>query len=74
MTSSLSCYVYHNIESAQVCQTMDVERFSGMVLSEKVSCVLSDKKAKVIFPNDNILKEHIMPQALTAKWEIDLTI
>lgn len=95
------CYVYHNIESVQVCQTMDVilsyvvrrllcemptnalnkvfatmakdvERFSGMALSEKVSCVLCDKKGKVIFPNDNILKEHIMPQTLTAKWKIDL--
>lgn len=83
------CYVYHNIESVQVCQTMDVilsyvvrrllcemptnalnkvfatmakdvERFSGMELSEKVTCVLSGKKGKVIFPNDNILKEHMM--------------
>lgn len=38
----------------------DVERFSGMALSEKVICVLSGKKGKVIFPNDNILKEHMM--------------
>ncbi len=82
-------YVYHNIESAQVCQTMDVilsyvmrrllcemptnalnkvfatmakdvERFSELPLSEKVVCVLSGKKGKVIFPNDNILKEHMM--------------
>lgn len=83
------CYVYHNIESVQVCQTMDVilsyvvrrllcemptnalnkvfatmakdvEHFSGMALSEKVSRVLSRKKGKVIFPNDNILKEHMI--------------
>lgn len=53
---------------------MDVERFSGVVLSEKVNCVLSDKKGKVIFSNDIILKEHIMSQTLTAKWKIDLTI
>lgn len=83
------CYVYHNIDSLQVCQTMDVilsyvvrrllcemptnalnkvfatmakdvEGFSGMALSEKVIRVLSGKKGKVIFPNDNILKEHMM--------------
>jgi len=87
----------------------DVEHFPGMMLHEKVICVLSRKKGKVIFPNDNVLKEHmmvrnvykfphikfileqierkksketvefdsltiehIMPQALTAKWKIDL--
>lgn len=83
------CYVYQNIEKAEVCQTMDVilsyvmrrllcemptnalnkvfatmakdvERFTEMTLQEKVICVLSAKKGKVIFPNDNILKEHMM--------------
>lgn len=38
----------------------DVERYSEMSLSEKVVCVLSVKKGKAIFPNDNILKEHMM--------------
>ena len=38
----------------------DVERYPGMSLSEKVVCVLSVKKGKVIFPNDNILREHMM--------------
>ena len=83
------CFVYHNIECVQLCQTMDVilayvvrrllcemptnalnkvfatmakdiERYPEMSLSEKVVRVLSVKKGKVIFPNDNILKEHMM--------------
>ena len=83
------CFVYHNIECTQLCQTMDVilayvvrrllcemptnalnkvfatmakdvKRYPGVPLEEQVICVLSAKKGKVIFPNDNVLKEHMM--------------
>ena len=87
----------------------DIFKLTVDSLPDQVAYVLSQKKGKVIFPNDEMIKnklltrdaykfphikyileqierkqgkeivefedmtiEHIMPQALTAKWKIDL--
>lgn len=85
------------------------EKYSALNTGKKISVALLSKKGKVIFPNDNLLKEsflnkdfyhfkqgrfileeieksqskenvqledltieHIMPQTLTPKWQVDL--